>query len=168
MAYLLLGGALVWALSEILELAQGGFTPLNSSISALAFVLIAAGVWALWRRPGQNPIGQAGIGMLSVGMVLFAIVAVQVVGSGVSSDAEIAETPIFLAAGSLVSIGALLIGWWLIAASAFPKWVGAVLVAATLFTLAVAFIPAIVGLQPLSNLVLAAVLAWIGLKLREG
>lgn len=167
MAWILLAGALVWALSEILELVKGGFTPLNSTASALAFVLIALGVWALWRQPGQNRIGQSGIATLSIGMVLFAVVAVQVVMSGAVNDAEISDTPIFLAAGGLVSIGALLLGWWLIATSRFPKWVGIVLVAATLFTLAVAFVPAIVALQPVSNLVLAAVLAWLGWRVQR-
>lgn len=160
-------GALVWALSELLELAQGGFTPLNSSVSALAFLLIGAGVWALWRQPGQNRAGQAGVAMLSTGMVLFAITAVQVALTGAANDTEISGTPLFLTAGSLVSLGTLVLGWWLIAGSAFPNWIGAVLIAATLFTLAVAFMPAMVALQPLSNLVLAAILGWLGWRFRE-
>ncbi|WP_127522475.1 hypothetical protein [Mesorhizobium sp. Z1-4] len=167
MALVLMAGALVWALSEVLELLQGGFTPLNSGVSAVAFVLIGIGVWALWRERAQNRLGQAGIAMLSIGMVLFALVAVQVMSSGITSDAEIADTPIFLLSGGLVSIGALLLGWWLVAASPFPKWIGAILVAATLFTLAVAFVPAIVALQPVSNLVLAAVLGRLGWQLRS-
>jgi uncharacterized membrane protein YozB (DUF420 family) len=168
LAYILITGALVWALSEVIELAQGGFTPLNSSVSALAFVLIGAGVWALWRRAGQSRPGQAGVAMLSVGMVLFAVTAIQVVMTGAANDTEISGTPLFLTAGSLVSLGTLLVGWWLITGSSLPKWIGAVLIAATLFTLAVAFVPAMVGLQPLSNLVLAAVLALLGWRLKEG
>ena len=159
-------GALLWALSELLELAQGGFTPLNSSVSALAFVLIGAGVWALWRQPSQTRAGQAGVAMLSLGMVLFAITAIQVAVTGAANDTEISGTPLFLTAGSLVSLGTLVLGWWLITGSGFPKWIGAVLIAATLFTLAVAFLPAIVALQPLSNLVLAAILGWLGWRLR--
>ena len=166
MSWVLMAGALVWALSEILELLQGGFTLLNSSVSALAFLLIGIGIWALWRPSAQSRIGQAGVILLSAGMALFAIVAVQAASSGITSDAEMAGTPIFLAAGALVSVGALLLAGWLIAASPYPKWVGAVLLAATLFTLAVAFVPAIVALQPVSNLVLAAVLGWLGWQLR--
>lgn len=161
-AIILMIGAVLWIISEIMELVSGGFTDMNSTVSAVAFLAIATGMETLWQAEGQNKVGKAGLGLVSLGMALFAIVAFQAIGSGITNDAEISGSTLFLAAGSAVSLGALALSYWLITASPFAKVLGIVLLAATAFTLGVAFVPALVSLQPLSNLVLAGTLFWLG------
>ena len=41
-------GSFAWVISELAELAQGGYTTINSTISAIAFFAIAIGIFTLW------------------------------------------------------------------------------------------------------------------------
>lgn len=161
-AILLMVGALLWIVSEGMELASGGFNDANSTVSAVAFALIGLGLGTLWRVEGQNIIGRAGVALVALGMGLFALVAVQTIGSGLTNDAGQSGEPLFLTAGTAVSLGALALSYWLVTSGPFPKIIGVILLLATVFTLGVAFVPALVGLQPLSNLILAATLFWLG------
>lgn len=161
-AIILMIGALLWVVSEVLELVSGGFNDVNSSVSVAAFAAIGIGMSALWRAEGQDNTGRTGLALVALGMGLFALVAYQTIGSGIVSDVEQSDSVLFLGAGSAVSIGALALSYWLIMTSSYPKPVGVILLIATAFTLSVAFIPMLVGLQPLSNLVLAGTLFWLG------
>lgn len=166
-AIVLMVGAVLWIVSEIMELASGGFNDLNSSVSALAFLGVATGMEALWTVKGQTKIGKMGLGLVSLGMALFAVVAFQTIGSGIINDAEISGSALFLVAGTAVSTGAIALSYWLISASPFAKMIGYVLLGATAFTLGAAFVPSLVGLQPVSNLVLAGTLFWLGWERRR-
>lgn len=167
LAILLMAGAILWMISEVMELMADGFNDANSTVSAIAFVTIGLGLGALWRVKGQNIIGRVGVALVALGMGLFGLVAFQTIGSGLTNDAGQSQDPLFLAAGSAVSVGALALSYWLVMTSPFPKIVGFVLLFATLFTLGVAFVPNLTGLQPVSNLILAAILLWLGWSSRR-
>lgn len=163
----LIVGAALWVLSELLEIVQGGFTLLNSSVSGAAFVGVAVGIWALWPKIAGHRVGQVGVVAISLGMALFTIVVVQTIMIGAQNDLELSSTPLYLSAGTAVSVGALALGYWLMRVSPFPASLGVLLLGATAFTLVVAFVPSLVELQAWSNIVLASVLGRLGLALRS-
>lgn len=167
-AMLLMAGALLWIVSEGMELASGGFNDANSTVLAIAFALIGLGLGTLWRVEGQNIIGRIGLALVALGMGLFALVAFQTIGSGLTNDAGQSDTSLFLAAGTAVSLGALALSYWLVTKGPFPKIIGVILLLATIFTLGVAFVPTLTALQPLSNLILAGTLFWLGWVSRRG
>ena len=164
---ILMLGSFAWVISELAELAQGGYTTINSTISAIAFFAIAIGIFTLWPLAEKNTVGKAGVGLVSVGMFVFSIVALMAMASGVKSDAEIANTPIFLIAGTATMLGALATGYFLYKSGKFPIWVGGGLMAITVFSLGVAFVPQLTPLQPLANLVLAGLLFWVAFSIRS-
>jgi hypothetical protein len=166
-ALVLIAGAILWIVSEILELAQGGFTPFNSGVSAVAFAAVAVGLWVFWAKATPNKVAQAAVILTSLGMGLFTIVAFQAIGSGATSDADIVGSPLYSAAGTAVGLGASLLSYWLIRVSSFPKMFGVVVTLATAFTLGVAFVPALTSFQPLSNIVLAGVFLMLGIRIRK-
>lgn len=166
-AIVLMVGAVLWIISEIMELVSGGYNDLNSSVSVVAFLGVATGMEALWTVKGQTKVGKVGLGLVSLGMALFAVVAFQAIGSGIINDVEISGSTLFLVAGTAVSTGAIALSYWLISASPFAKILGYVLLGATAFTLGVVFVPSLVGLQPVSNLVLAGTLFWLGWERRR-
>lgn len=165
-AIILMLGSFVWVVSELAEIAQGSYTTLNSSLSALAFALIASGIFALWPAIGKDMTGRAGVGLISFGMWVFALVALMVIGSDVRSDADISQSTIFLIAGTAVTIGALALGVWIITKSKLPNWLGIAQILITLFSIGVAFVPLLTPFQPFANLGLAAILFWIGFSTR--
>lgn len=165
-AVILMLGSFVWVVSELTELIQGGYTALNSTISAIAFALIAAGVFAIWPAVGKDIIGRAGIMLVSVGMWVFTLIALLVIGSGITSDAQIAQSTLFLVAGTAVTLGALALGIWIITKSELPNWVGITLILVTIFSIGVAFVPALTPYQPFSNLGLATLLFWLGFSMQ--
>lgn len=167
-AKLLVMGAMLWIVSEGMELASGGFNDANSTVSTIAFLLIGLGLGTLWRADGQNIVGRIGVALVALGMGLFALVAFQTIGSGLINDSAQSGEPLFLAAGSAVAIGALALSYWLVTVGPFPKIIGVIMFLATLFTLGVAFAPDLVGLQPVSNVVLALILLWLGWASRRG
>jgi len=165
-AVILMLGSVVWVISEVTEISQGGYTTLNSSISAIAFALIATGVFTIWPAVGKDLLGRAGIALISSGMWVFTLIALMVIGSGITSDAQIAQSTIFLFAGTAVTLGALALGIWIVTKSELASWIGFALILITLFSVGVAFVPALTPYQSFSNLGLAALLFWIGFSLR--
>ena len=162
----LIAGCALWIISELLELHAGGYNSLNSSVSSLAFMAVAVGLWVFWNK-NYHFASKLGVVFTSVGMALFSLVAFQTIGSGIIDDTALSQTSLFLAAGTAVTVGALMLGGWLATVSPYPKVAGYVLIAATAFTLAVAYIPPLVSMQPLSNLILAATLGWLGFLAKE-
>jgi len=165
-AVILMLGSFVWVLSELTELTQGSYTALNSAISAMAFALIAAGIFAIWPKVGKNMMGRAGLILISIGMWMFTLIAVLVIGSSITSDAQIAQSTIFLIAGTAVTLGALALGFWIYSEGDFPKWIGIALLVVTIFSIGVAFVPALTPLQSFANLCLTALLFWLGFSMR--
>ena len=163
--WILIAGCALWIISEFLELQAGGYNSINSSVSSLAFAAVGVGLWVFWKR-GFNLISKLGVVFTSFGMLLFSLVAFQTIGSGIVDDTALSQTSLFLAAGTAVTVGALTLGGWLATVSPYPKITGYVLISATAFTLAVAYVPPLVQFQPLSNLVLAGSLGWLGLLSR--
>ena len=167
LAYVLIFGTVAWLGGELLRLTAGGFNDMNSVVITAAFGLIALGIWVVWRAKKQTRTGRVGVAMVSLGMVLFALVQYQTIGSGIINDTAHASNPLFLAAGGIVSIGVVAMGFWIIRISNFPKWIGIALLVGTAISLGVVFIPGLVDMQTLSNIMLATALMSIGLFVRR-
>lgn len=167
LAYVLIFGTIAWLAGEALRLMAGGFNDANSVVITSAFVLIALGIWTMWRANGQTRTGRVGVAMISIGMILFALLQYQTIGSEILNDAEQVKNPLFLAGGAVVSIGVAATGFWIITISHMPKWIGISLLIGTLISLGVAFIPGLVDMQIVSNIVLAISLMWIGIVMRK-
>ena len=167
LAYVLIFGTVAWLGGELLRLTAGGFNDMNSVVITIAFSLIALGIWVVWRAKEQTNIGRTGVAMVSLGMVLFALVQYQTIGSGIVNDTAHAGNPLFLTAGGVVSIGVVAMGFWIIRISKFPNWIGVALLIGTAISLGVVFIPGLVDMQTLSNIMLATALMSIGLLVRR-
>ena len=165
--YVLITGCIVWLVSEVLEFRAGGFDDTNSVVTALAFGLVAIGIWAIWNARDQRNYGRAGVALISLGMILFTILTILTIGTGITSDIEHADSPLFLSAGAAVSAGVIALSSWIFQISHLPKWSGVVLLVGTMTARAGAFMPSLIVLQGISSVCLAVALIWISLALMK-
>lgn len=162
------GGLLI--LSEIVEIAGGGFSRPSFAVTTVAFFVLAAGIWGL--HAGQATAGGwpslLGAALFSVGAFLEGVA--DVIGFGSATEAELqARTGLLVPIAFLILIlGAILFGTAALRAGVYPRWAAAVTIVAPMllpiiFALGLPFIGTSVA-----NTALGAAFVVMGLRAQSG
>lgn len=162
------GGLLI--LSEIVELAGGGFSSSSFAVTIAAFFTLAAGIWGL--HAGQAPRG----GRLSlIGAALFSAGAflegvADVIGFGAATEAELqAETGLLVPVGFGVLIpGAIFFGVAALRAGFYPPWAAVATMVAPILLPFIFALGLPLVLTSLANALLGAAFVVMGLRARRG
>lgn len=161
--YACLFGALGWLISEIMELAGGGFTAASLLVSSITFILLGIGWWGLHlSQTSGNTLSMIGTVLISLAFILFGVISLQMRGEGVATDAEVAPGTMFMiAAGSMV-LGGIIFGISILRIGYFPSWTGIVLIILMALAVVVPLANLSGIIQNVSNMLLSAMLIFMG------
>lgn len=164
--YACIFGAMGWLVSEIMELAGGGFTSASLLVSAITFFLLAIGWWGLHLSQTSESSGDTlsmiGTALVSLGFVLFGVIALQMMGLEEVVERELASSTLFLVASGSAVLGGILFGISILRLRYFPNWTGIVL----LVLMAAAIIIPLAGVSGIAlhvgNMLLSFMLIFMG------
>jgi len=164
-----LGGGLL-ILSELVEVAGGGFSRPSFAVTIAAFFVLAVGIWGLHGRQAKEGgrLSLAGAALFSVGAVLEGVA--DLIGFGATTEAELhARTGLLVPIGfSVLILGAILFGIAALRAGIYPRLAAVVTITAPIllpliFSLGLPFIG-----TSLANTALGAAFVVMGLQPRSG
>lgn len=122
-----------WAVSEVLEIVQGGYSPAVYYLTAAYHVLAGLGVWGIYKAqtPDKNLFNLAATAIVSIAYLSFAIFPLQVMWSGLSMGEFVTANPVYKLAGLVWFVGMMLFSVSVIRTGYFPKWAGVIMVFGT-------------------------------------
>ena len=127
-------GALLWILSEILELTSlQGLTPWSLWMTSIWHPVLALGFWGLHKSqsPNKNILSLIGVILLILSFIGFAPVSLIILHSEVNTFSEfLKQNPMFQIFGLFSVLGYLLFGIAMIRTKYFPGWMGYALIIA--------------------------------------
>jgi hypothetical protein len=129
--------AALWILSELMEIVNQGFSPLQLGLTITAFVLLPLGVLGIHsiQSEGAGALSLAGAVSIAIAFIVWSGVSIVdlVLGSGTEMDilrTGLAETILWWAGHVFTSAGLLLFGMATVRCKLPPRWPGGVLIAA--------------------------------------
>ena len=170
-ALILIGGAVFWGISEIMQLFSGGLTVESLVIGAVGLLDMALGIWGVWiaTREHSGSAALLGTGTLAVGFLLLG--AVRILTAIYQTHTEVPTSyvsagPIFVGVAALVTlVGALLFSSTIIRPiPTIPLWTGALIILGMLVTLLSAAADIPFAIPRLVNIVTAIALAVVAIR----
>jgi len=153
-------------LTDGLEWAQHGFSPLQLWINYLAFVPLPALLLGLYaaQRPGISRLGLAGALVYGFAFVYFAHTTLVAIASDVPTYEQLWDQlgVLYTAHGALMVAGGLMFGWATIRANVVPRWTAWLFVAGVTLNLVLSFLQVPDLLQTLGTAVRNAGLMGMG------
>ncbi|MCO6509878.1 MAG: hypothetical protein J5I65_03725 [Aridibacter famidurans] len=157
-------GFLCWAISEVLEIVQRGYSPSVYYLTAAYHVLAGIGVWGIYKAQtaGKNLFNLVATAIASIAYLSFSAFPLQVMWSGLSMAEFVAANPIYKLAGLVWFTGMILFSISVIRTGYFPGWAGVVMVIGTVvFTLTPIFSWPMLIVN-ITNIIFAATVVYIG------
>lgn len=131
--------------TDIVEVAQGGFSPVQLWLNYLAFLAMPAVMLGLWarQRPGIGLSGLLGALLYGVAFVYFSHTTLVAIETGAADYAQLWATlgRTYTVHGAVMVVGGLLFGWATARAGVFPRWTAAIFLAGVVANLLVALMP---------------------------
>lgn len=167
LVYALIVAAVVWMLSEALELGLGGRTSLTLGMTAAFHLLMAPGVWGAYLgQPGpRSALSGVAAGMASLGyaaLVYPPIAAARDPSFGITEFLD--ANPPFAAAAGLATFGVTLFGVAVLRTGSYARWIGVVLLVCPIAFAAVMTLGGPAGAAVAVNVVLAATFLVVGVR----
>jgi len=141
--------AVLWIISEILEMIQGGFSPLQLTLTATAFTLLPYGFLGIHRAQAERGGILSFFGAICSGIsfIIFSGDAMIEIVLGARETMKILETvsgkAIFYTGSLLCLVGVIVFGIAIVRARVFPRWTGIVFVVVNLLILLMSLLPPI-------------------------
>ncbi len=162
---ILIGGAVFWGVSEVMQLFSGELAEDAMVIGTVAFADLGIGIWGVWFafREKAGLFGLLGTAILSVGFLLLGVLRIlTAVEQGLQTPTWFPDATLFGVGAVIALLGAILFSGTIIRTSSLPRWTGVVLIIGMLITLmsAAAEIPR--AIPHLANLAMVVTFLLVG------
>lgn len=164
--HVMIAAAICWIISEIMEVAIGGYTPIILWLTACFHLLAAIGIWGLHfgQAREKNQWSFYGSILLTIGYLALTAVPLFVLFRGYDEPGEIiAAYPQLKILGLLSIVGILLFGSAVIKINYFPKWTGIIFIVCSLITFGILVTRGNMLIANIANVIVSAALikmAW--------
>ncbi len=156
----------LWMGSEIIEIIQGGYSPVVYYLTAGYHFFAGLGIWGLYKKqtPVKNTFNTISASIASISYLVLTLFPVQVMNSGLSMADFLEQHPLYKLGGGIWLGGMLLFSISVIKTSYFPRWSGLMILLGTLIFTIGPLLTWPMILININNILFAATVMYMGAK----
>lgn len=130
LVYAAILGYACWLGSELVEIAQGGYTPTVYYLTAAFHAFAGIGIWGVHflQARAKNTLSAVGTTMASLSYLSLIYLPIQVMHSGLSASEFRAANPVYMIPGMINVVGLILFGIAVVRTKFFPAWTGVIII----------------------------------------
>jgi len=151
-----------WIVSEMVEIAQGGYNATVYYLTAAFHLFAGIGIWGLHflQSRKQNTLSAVATVMVSFTYLALTYLPIQVMHSGLSGLEFAAANPVYKIPGMINVIGLVVFGIAVIRTKFFPVWTGAIIILGGII-FAVAMTQGFQLIANINNIILATTIIYM-------
>jgi hypothetical protein len=156
----------LWMGSEILEIIQGGYSPVVYYLTSGYHFFAGFGIWGLYKKQTQvkNTFNTVSALIASIAYLALTFFPIQVMNSGLTMAGFLELHPMYKLAGGIWFLGMLLFGISVLRTAYFPRWSGIIVLAGTVIFTAVPILGWPMIVVNVSNIVFSFSVIYISIR----